>query len=133
MSWVKPAGQADHLQATLIMVLPETLLMGAMPKAQKHTLSYKLGVGFARLACQVIAWYLDMQSIWLLDDNVHGCWVLDLNKLDFSEQNGPTVRHPGLMPISVADMMLMIQQQVGSWQALRLTGVLFDVGLVQFV
>lgn len=50
---------------------------------------------------------------------------------DVSELNEPTVRHPGLMPISVADMMLIIQKQVGSWQDLQLTGVLFAVGLVK--
>lgn len=114
MSSVKRAGQADHLQATLIMVLPDTLLMGAMPKAPKHTLSYKLGVGFARLACQVIAWHLDMQSIWLLDDNVHGCWVLDFQKLNpqsrsRNPQSRVTLLCWGLMSQSLMSLLCGIQ------------------------
>jgi len=66
-----PGKQADQWQATMLMVLPEVLNMAALPRAEAtHSLSYKLGVGFARLACQVVAWYLDMHSIWVLEDGV---------------------------------------------------------------
>lgn len=112
LSRVNVGQHAGQWQATLIMVLPESIQMEALPHGNKHNLSYKLGVGFARLACQVIAWYFDMQSIWLLDDNIHGCWKLDYQNV--LQQRGQAVQHPGLLPISVVDMMLTIEQQVGS-------------------
>lgn len=109
-----PGKQADQWQATMLMVLPEVLNMAALPRAEAtHSLSYKLGVGFARLACQVVAWYLDMHSIWLLDDNVHGCWRMEY---DAVLQQGPAAKHQQLLPISVTDMMIMIEQQVSPVQ-----------------
>ncbi|DBB00174.1 TPA: hypothetical protein ACH3X1_014010 [Trebouxia sp. C0004] len=116
-----PGKQADQWQATMLMVLPEVLNMAALTGAETtHSLSYKLGVGFARLACQVVAWYLDMHSIWLLDDNVRGCWRLDY---DAVLQQGPAAKHQQLLPISVTDMMIMIEQQVlGAQEEIHIQG-----------
>ena len=109
-----PGKQADQWQATMLMVLPEKLNLAALPCARAtHSLSYKLGVGFARLACQVVAWYLDMCSVWLLDDNVHGCWRMEY---DAVLQQGAAAKHQQLLPISVTDMMIMVEQQVSHVQ-----------------
>ncbi len=110
---MNPSAGADQWQATMLMVLPEELNTADIPNTKtSHNLSYKLGVGFARLACQVVAWYLDMQSIWLLDDNVHGCWKMDYDTV--LQQRGQSVQHQKLLPISLTDMMITVEHQVSS-------------------
>ena len=59
-------------------MLPETTDMSAVPNntGRTETLRHELGVGYARLAIQLIADGMGLHRVWLMDDNVQDCYKL---------------------------------------------------------
>jgi len=65
------------------------------------------GVGFSRLFIQLFAHAMKLDFVWMLDDNVHGCWKLDIEKLCAAQAH--TVQ-PASCPFT--DPMMMIESLV---------------------
>jgi len=64
------------------------------------------GIAYARLFVQTFAGFLGLDNVWLLDDNVHSCYELDLNQM----YAALPVTHKPLLPCSFSKVMAEIEE-----------------------
>lgn len=89
------------------MVLPSTINLAAAPSSPKtDTVGHELGVGYARLAVQLIACWMRLHRVWLMDDNVQDCYKLDFQHL-LQRQ-----KHTALQRVSFGEVMKTVEDQV---------------------
>ena len=94
-------------QHTVLLVLPPTINLAAVPSSDKtETVGHELGVGYARLAVQLIACYMKLHRVWLMDDNVQDCYELDYQHMLHACQ------HRTLQRVSFGDIMRKVEAQV---------------------
>lgn len=109
------------LQQTMIMTLPKSLslkqLTGLSPAYRNATAhcdpNDTLGIGYARLCIQLVARALQLQDVWMVDDNIQDCWQLDLSAQSLHQPppgQGPT--HGPLQSCSFDTIMRGIELQV---------------------
>lgn len=101
--------------ATLLMVMPPTVDLQHLPNAdlvctQRQKLTQDMGIGYARMCIQVVAYLIGMRSIWMLDDNISDCWTLPFEDFVQSESHS----HSQLLPAKFNDVMTSIERQVGT-------------------
>ena len=71
-------GNLTQLQHTILMVLPSTINLAFVPSSDKtDKVGLELGVGYARLGVQLIACWMRLHRVWLMDDNVQDCYRLE--------------------------------------------------------
>lgn len=102
---------ASH--ATLLMVMPPAIDLQHLHKAnlqdfQRHKQTQDMGIGYARLCIQVVAYHMRMRSIWMLDDNISDCWRLPFDAFVQGHSHGE------LEPVKFDYVMTSIEQQVGN-------------------
>lgn len=94
----------DHWgEMYVIIELPSAIVI------EKHDVNASVsdGVGFSRLFIQLFAHAMKLDFVWMLDDNIHGCWKLDIEKLCVAQAH--TVL-PASCPFT--DPMMMIESLV---------------------
>ena len=79
-------------QITLLMVMPHAINLRALPSNFADLRDYQwqqqteaMGIGYSRLATQLIARLMGLSSIWMLDDNISDCWRLPFEEFVRSE------------------------------------------------
>lgn len=108
----KPASQA-----TCLMVLPHQIDTRPLADIPGFNLpgagilsSPENGIGFSRLCCQLVAYASEIQSVWLLDDNIRQCYRLDYEKALATADQRFALEH--IMPITFADAMQTLQASI---------------------
>ena len=90
------------------MVLPKTVHLAAVPGSNRtDRVGHELGIGYARLAVQLTACWMGLESVWLLDDNVQDCYRLQYQEM-LRDQTWPAPLHR----VSFGEIMQTVQQQV---------------------
>ncbi|KAK9820350.1 hypothetical protein WJX72_009343 [[Myrmecia] bisecta] len=84
-SYERFIGGESSRHPVLIMALPTSV---TLPDGTR--LTERLGCGYARLCIQLIAYYMGMTCVWMLDDNVRECFKLDLGTLLAQPERGHT-------------------------------------------
>lgn len=104
-------------QITLLMVMPHTINLGALPSSfadlreyQRQQQTEAMGIGYSRLATQLIARLMGLSSIWMLDDNISDCWRLPFEEFVRSEGK----QHAQLESVKFSTVMATIECQVYS-------------------
>jgi len=104
-------------QITLLMVMPHTIDLGALPRSFADLRDYQrqqqieaVGIGYSRLASQLIARLMGLSSIWMLDDNISDCWRLPFEEFVRSEGK----QHAQLESVKFNTVMATIECQVYS-------------------
>lgn len=98
---------ACPLHVTLLLVMPPIVNLAALDVLDRtEVIGHELGIGYARLVIQLTAYTLNLQHVWLMDDNVQDCYMLPYQAL---LQNG---RHDALESISFGHVMTVVQDQV---------------------
>ncbi len=104
-------------QITLLMVMPHTIDLGALPRSfadlrdyQRQQQTEAVGIGYSRLASQLIARLMGLSSIWMLDDNISDCWRLPFEEFVRSEGK----QHAQLESVKFNTVMATIECQVYS-------------------
>ena len=118
---VQSLGQApDSLPCTLVMELPEELSIGDLGSQLSEEyrdavpdgiLNLNSGIGYARLCIQLVAHVLQLQDVWMLDDNIQDCWRLNLDAKSLQERHA---QHGPLQPCSFFTVMSCIEQHVAA-------------------
>ena len=67
----------------VVVQLPDEITLGASDVMDNKDLNASVedGVGFARLFIQLFAYAMGLEYVWMLDDNVHATWRLDIEAL----------------------------------------------------
>ncbi|KAL0047438.1 hypothetical protein WJX82_003437 [Trebouxia sp. C0006] len=101
-------------QITLLMVMPHTINLGALPSSfadlreyQRQQQTEAMGIGYSRLATQLIARLMGLSSIWMLDDNISDCWRLPFEEFVRSEGK----QHAQLESVKFSTVMATIECQ----------------------
>ena len=96
-------------QFTVLLVLPPAIDLTYVPKSNKQdTVSHELGIGYARLGIQLIACWMGLKTVWLMDDNVQDCY-----ELQYAHMLDPKFRrHALLQRVSFARIMRTVEEQV---------------------
>ena len=117
----------DYGQWYIIVTLPKIMYLskeslpnfrGSQFKLQQHNLKGgKLavtpdsgGIAYARLFVQTFAGFLGLENVWLLDDNVHSCYELDLDAM-YAES---PVTHKPLLRCPFSKVMAEIEGMLES-------------------
>lgn len=78
-----------------------------VPSSDKADIvGHELGVGYARLAVQLIACWMSLHRVWLMDDNVQECYKLDYQHLLQHH------KHKALQRVSFGGVMKIVESQV---------------------
>jgi hypothetical protein len=97
-------------QATLLMVLPSHISLAKLPNRPSEETVNQIqgGIGYARLAIQVVAYCMEMECAWMLDDNIQ-----DMYRLEYKKMLRPRVIPTDyLKQASFADVMGALEQKV---------------------
>lgn len=96
-------------QFTVLLVLPPAINLTYVPKSDKQgTVSHELGIGYARLGIQLIACWMGLKTVWLMDDNVQDCYELQYEHI----LDPKNCRHTLLQRVSFARIMRTVEEQV---------------------
>ena len=104
---VRPGADVESYVRTwgsqyIVVAMPATMAVkyahGAhddVKYAQVRTLRVEVGrIGYARLFCQLLADALNLEEIWMLDDNVERCFTIEM-----SDANVPAVDKDGVVQL----------------------------------
>ena len=102
---------------TLLMLLPAEIDLATLPAARsapelQHQVNQDQGgIGYARLAIQLVAYMMGMEFAWMLDDNIQ-----DLQRLHYEQllQGGDASQC--LKPTSLAEVMHTLESMVRDLQ-----------------
>lgn len=138
--------QLQAHQFTILMVLPPSINLESVPGSTRpQRVTHELGIGYARLAIQLIACWMGLQAVWLMDDNVQDCYKLQYQQMLRTGQHAPlqrvgfgeimktveaqaSTRHLGTLALLLADSVLTLvmlhrtcalQFQHSSWDSLN--------------
>ncbi len=70
-----------------------------------------MGIGYARMCIQLVAFLMGMRSIWMLDDNISDCWRLPYEHFVEHKQ------HSQLEAVKFDEVMIRIEKQVSTADA----------------
>jgi hypothetical protein len=80
----------------IVVAMPATMAVKYAHDDEKRTLRVEIGrVGYARLFCQLLADALNLEEIWMLDDNVERCFTIEMS----GDANVPAVGDDGVVQL----------------------------------
>ena len=104
------AGACSPPQFTVLLILPSTIDLAAVPPSRRSAtvdrVGHGLGIGYARLGIQLIACWMGLKTVWLMDDNVQDCYRL---RYEHMLKHG---KHEPLERVSFGVVMKTIEKQV---------------------
>jgi hypothetical protein len=80
----------------IVVAMPATMAVKYAHDDKKRILRVEIGrVGYARLFCQLLADALNLEEIWMLDDNVERCFTIEMS----GDANVPAVGDDGVVQL----------------------------------
>ena len=118
-AWSQTRESSQHAY-TLLMTLPSEVKLSELPNIDLSAFTDSLyqptvnqkqgGVGYARLAIQLVAHMMGMEFAWMLDDNIQDMYRLDITRL--TDIQSGALRVLPVNKTSFADVMGELELQV---------------------